>query len=138
LKTYYVIFVSGYFTDASGPNSAVLGISLGDTGVVAMFKDVIRSTDIGVPNVVRYVEQASLTHELGHSIGLVANGVAMVAPHRDTAHGAHCSNNSCVMYWQIDGTNGAAAYAQAYVTSGNTILFDDACLADVDARSGGL
>ncbi len=48
-----MIFVSGHFADADGANPNVLGVSLGDAGVLAMFKDVIRSTDvIGLPNVV--------------------------------------------------------------------------------------
>jgi hypothetical protein len=138
LKTYYVVFVSGYFADANGPNMGVLGVSLGTTGVIAMFKDVIRGTNvIGLPNVVRYVEQSTLVHELAHAIGLVDNGVPLTSAHADAPHGAHCTNDACVMYWLNEGANDAAAYAQQHVLTNNTILFDAACLADVDALSGG-
>jgi hypothetical protein len=137
-KTYYVLFVGGHFADGNGPNPNVLGISLGGTGVVAMFKDVIRSTSsVGLPNVVRYVEQSTLIHEIAHAVGLVDTGVTMTQPHRDATHGAHCTNDRCVMYWLNEGASDAAAYVQQHVVSNNSILFDAACLADVDALTGG-
>ena len=135
-KTYYVIFVSGHYADANGPNTQVLGVEVGTTGVVAIFKDVITaSTGSGIPNLGRYVEQTTLTHELAHGIGLVDNGVPMVADHKDAPHGAHCTNSHCIMYWANEGTSGAISFATQNVTGGNTILFDAACLADVDARN---
>jgi hypothetical protein len=135
-RAYYVIFLSGHFADANGVQNGVLGVSIGDT--IAMFKDVINSTNIVVaPNVVRYVEQSTLIHELAHSIGLVDNGVHMVAAHKDAAHGAHCNDQNCVMFWQNDGANDAARFAQQRLVTGSSILFDDQCLADVDALTGG-
>jgi len=135
-KTYYVMFVSGHYADANGPIPTVLGISFGDT--IAMFKDVIRSTnDIANPNTVRYVEQSTMIHELAHSIGLVDNGIPMVATHKDAEHGAHCNNPDCVEYWLNEGASDARAFALRRLLSNNTILFDAACLADVDALTGG-
>jgi hypothetical protein len=136
-KTYYVLFVSGNFTDGNGPQPGVLGVSLGDTGVIAMFKDVIESTQGVIPNVERFVEQSTLVHELGHAIGLVDNGVEPVTAHHDTEHGAHCSNEDCVMYWLNEGASDMAQFAGQFVVSGDSILFDDACLGDVDALTGG-
>lgn len=136
-KTYYIVFVGGHFTDANGPNPNVLGVSLGGSGVIALFKDVIRSSGGVVGNVARYVEQSTLIHEIAHSIGLVDNGVVMVTPHKDTTHGAHCTNDRCVMYWLNEGANDAAAFVQQNVLTGNTVLFDAACLQDVDALTGG-
>ncbi|MBA2542569.1 MAG: hypothetical protein H0V17_23200, partial [Deltaproteobacteria bacterium] len=138
-KTYYLIFVSGFFTDGNGPNSGVLGVSIGTTGVIAMFKDVIDSTNvIGVPSVVRFVEQATIIHELGHAFGLVDNGVPMATPHRDPDHGAHCDDDACVMYFANEGAADATAFVQQRVLTGNSILFDANCLADADAQTGGL
>ena len=135
-RTYYVVFVSGHFADAGGVQSFVLGVSIGDT--IAMFKDVIRSTNIVLaPNVVRYVEQSTLIHELAHSIGLVDNGVPLATQHKDAPHGAHCNNQDCVMFWQNEGSSDAAQFVQRRLLTGSTILFDDACLGDVDALSGG-
>nr|MBA3498912.1 hypothetical protein [Deltaproteobacteria bacterium] len=135
-KTYYVLFVSGFFTDANGPNNAVLGVSIGDTGVIVMFKDVVRSAS-GLSNIQRYVEQSTLVHELGHAIGLVNNGVPLASPHQDAEHGAHCTNESCVMFWQNEGASAMAAWATQFVLTSNTILFKPECLADVDALTGG-
>ncbi|HEY4058713.1 MAG TPA: hypothetical protein VGM39_19000 [Kofleriaceae bacterium] len=131
---YYVVFVSGHFTDDSGPNPNVLGVSIGNTRVLVMFKDVIASTQsLAFPNTEKYVEQSTLVHELGHAVGLVDNGIPMVAPHKDSAHGAHCTNDHCTMYWVNEGATSAAQFAQTYITSGNSIIFGDECLADVDA-----
>ncbi|HEU4611988.1 MAG TPA: hypothetical protein VFS15_07915 [Kofleriaceae bacterium] len=133
-RSYYVVFLSGHFSDASGPQNFVLDVSVGNT--VAMFKDVIRSTDIVVaPNVVRYVEQSTLIHELAHSIGLVDNGVPMALSHDDAAHRPHCNNPDCVMYWQNEGSSDAVKFAQQQLVTGSSILFDAACLADVDAMT---
>jgi hypothetical protein len=136
-KAYYVLFDSGHFADDTGVQTGVLGVSLGGTGVIAMFKDVIRSTDVpGFPNVVRFVEQSTLIHELAHALGLVDNGVPLASPHRDSDHGAHCDNDRCVMFFANEGAADAAQFVRDVVVSGNTILFDDACLADVDALTG--
>ena len=137
MKSYYVVFVSGHFADASGVQKGVLGVSIGDT--IAMFKDVIRTSDmIGQPNVVRYVEQSTLIHELTHSVGLVDNGVPMVTPHKDAAHGAHCNNPDCVMYWLNEGAADARDFTLRRLLTGSSLLFDDNCLADLDAKTGGL
>jgi hypothetical protein len=135
-KTYWMIFLSGHFADGNGVQTQVLGVSVGDT--VAMFKDVIEATGSTLsPNTARYVEQSTLVHELSHSIGLVDNGVPMVAPHKDAAHGAHCNNPDCVMYWLNEGASDASDFALRRLLTGDTILFDAACLADVDALTGG-
>jgi hypothetical protein len=108
------------------------------TGVIAMFKDVIRSTNVpAFPNVVRFVEQSVLVHEGAHAIGLVDNGVKLASQHKDAEHGAHCTNDRCVMYWLNEGATDAAQFARMYVISGESILFDAACLGDVDALTGG-
>ena len=135
--TYYVVFVSGLYTDGTGPRPNVLAVSIGSTGVIAMFKDVIAGTGGVVPNVEKFVEQSTLVHELGHAVGLVANGVATTSAHHDAAHGAHCTNDGCVMYYLNEGAGDMATFVRQYVTSGDAILFDAACLADVDALTGG-
>jgi hypothetical protein len=138
VKTYYILFVSGHFATAEGPRPTVLGVSIGSTGVIAMFKDVIRSTNNPLlPNVVRFVEQATIIHELGHAFGLTNNGVPMVTPHQDTEHGAHCDDDACVMYYLNEGASDATAFVTERVLGGDSILFDANCLADADALTGG-
>lgn len=137
-KTFYLIWVSGNYTNNDGVQSGVLGVSIGSTGVVAMFKDVIESTgSVVFPNLERFVEQSVLIHEMGHAVGLVENGVPAIADHHDDAHGAHCSNDQCVMYWLNEGASDMAQFARDFVLRNDSILFDDDCLADVDALTGG-
>jgi hypothetical protein len=137
-KTYYLVFVSGNFANGDGVQGGVLGVSIGDTGVVAMFKDVIESTGtVLVPDLERFVEQSVLIHELGHALGLVDNGVPTVADHHDAEHGAHCASDRCVMYWLNEGASDMAQFATDFVIGNDSILFDDDCLADVDALTGG-
>ena len=133
--TYYVVFVDGYFDDGTGPQTDVLGISIGDTGVVGMFKPVIASTETSVGAVSKFVEQTTLVHELGHAVGLVNNGISMQAAHQDTDHGHHCTNGKCTMYWANEGTASAISFARSIAQTGSTVLFDDACLADIDAAA---
>jgi hypothetical protein len=137
VKTYYVLFVGGVYGEG-GPQPGVLGVTLGDTGVVVMFKDVIAGTaSVATPNLERYVEQSTLVHEIGHAVGLVRFGVPLTSSHHDDAHGAHCTNQDCVMYWLNEGASDMAQYTTRLVLARDSILFDAACLADVDALTGG-
>ncbi len=132
--TFYVLWLDGYFEDASGERANVLGVSIGATGVLAMFKPVIESTASPLsPNLEKFVEQTTLVHEFGHAVGLVANGVPLTSAHQDEEHGKHCNNASCVMYWANEGAADAAAFARDYVLGGDSVLWGDECLADVDA-----
>ena len=137
-ETYWVVFLGGQYTDASGPQANVLGVSLGNgTNVIAMFKDAIRSTSSVVqPNTSRYVEQTTLIHEIGHAIGLVDNGIAAVTTHRDATHGPHCDDRDCVMYWLNEGASEATSFALRRVLTSDQLVFDAACLADIDQARG--
>lgn len=132
-SSFYVLFLKGYFNDGQQVRSDVLGVSIGDTEVIAMFKPVI-SQSSGQPGIRKFVEQSTLIHEFGHAVGLVNNGVNMVTPHQDTAHGAHDQNDQCVMYYANEGAAAATAFASKYLQTGDEILFDSNCLADTAAR----
>jgi predicted Zn-dependent protease len=129
--TFYFVWLDGYYRDSAGVNKNVLGVSLGATGVLAMFKPVIAGTG-GTPglNVERYVEQATVVHEFGHAAGLVDNGLAMTSAHDDAAHHAHCTNQECIMFWAIEGASGAVTYVQKSLLASNTILWGQECLDD--------
>jgi predicted Zn-dependent protease len=132
--SYYVLFVDGVFRDDSGERDTVLGVSLGNTRVIAMFKPVIRSTEGPLLAVSRFVEQSVLIHEMGHALGLVANGIALTSAHHDEAHGAHCTNRDCVMYYVNEGASDLALFVRDYITSGDVLLFGSECIADVRAE----
>ena len=129
--TFYVVWLDGYLRDGEGVRSDVLGVSFGKTGVLAMFKPVIRSS-ASAPGIARFVEQSTLVHEFGHAVGLVNNGLAVTAPHQDAANGAHCTNERCVMYYANEGAAAAVAFVRRYVSTGNEVLFAPDCLADLD------
>lgn len=125
---FYVYFLKGYYDSGSGPNTAVLGVSLGGTPILALFKDVIESS--GSTAVRKYVEQSTLVHEMGHAIGFVNNGVPMVTNHQDVAHGAHTTNTECVMYWQNEGASNLASFVQKFILNGTTVMWGPEVLQD--------
>lgn len=91
-----VIFLNGKFEGKSN----VLGVQLNGHPYAFVFKDVV--TGAGGDSVSqRYVEQATVVHEIGHAIGLVNNGVPMVDAHEDPSHSHHTTNTDCVMYWAV-------------------------------------
>lgn len=130
-RAYYMLFVDGFFQDASGVRNNVLGISIGDTRSTFIFKRALGSAGYSV-------EQATVVHEFGHAVGLVANGIPVTSPHHDEAHPAHCTNaDACVMYWAIEqSVSSAADLVTRLLVGDNKVLFDDACLNDARAAGG--
>lgn len=135
LASFYIVFLNGYYDDGTGPQDQVIGVSIGQTGVIAIFKPVITATESFFVGVSRYVEQSTLVHEFGHAIGLVNNGLPLQTPHQDTAHGNHCLNDKCVMFWENEGAESAATFAQQTLATGSDILFGSECLDDIDAAN---
>lgn len=120
-----------FFLKGRAENANVVGLHLSGTQTLVIFKDVVAdsgSTDL----VKRYVEQATVVHEVGHAVGLVNNGIPMTGtPHEDTSHRAHCSNPDCVMYWQNEGAADLARFLQSRINDPDVVLLDRACLNDV-------
>lgn len=92
-----VIFLNGTFNG----NNNILGVNFSGFPFSFVFKDIV--VGAGGDSVgQRYVEQATVVHELGHAIGLVNNGLPMVSSHEDGAHARHSSDSNCVMYWMVE------------------------------------
>ena len=128
--SFYAVWLPGYYDDGETVRMDVLGVSFGDTGIVAMFKPVIAGAGgLGV-GTEKLVEQVTLVHEFGHAAGLVNNGLPMHTPHQDEAHGRHCSNTDCVMYYAVESTQDVVGFVAASLTSNTAILWGDECLAD--------
>lgn len=129
--TFQIFFLNGRAAEHDG----IIGFHINGTNIIAIFKDVIKATGEGEPlqAVPKYVEQSTLVHEMGHALGLVNNGVPMVNKHQDSAHGAHCSEPKCVMYWSNEGATGLTEFAKNAFLNQTMIMFDDKCLKD--ARS---
>lgn len=130
---FAIVFVKGYFLDESSQSTrpTVLGLSVNGTSVVAIFKDVVKDSSL-ILNIRKFVEQSTLVHEFGHSMGLVDNGIPLATNHYDssapTEH--HCLNTNCVMYWANEGAADAVQFAQQLNSSGNTVIFGSECLND--------
>lgn len=131
-RVFHVLWIDGYLLYEGERQTGVLGVSIGDTGVIAMFKPVIET--LGFSDTVRrFGEQATLIHEFGHAIGLVNNGLEMQAQHQDAANGAHCDDDECVMYWANEGASDLVDFVLRYVTTGDSVLFGADCRDDVQA-----
>lgn len=130
-SNFNIFFLNG----VSKENSSAIGFHISETNVIAIFKDVIKSTassslSLAQPLVPKYVEQATLVHEMGHALGLVDNGVPMHTPHQDTEHKAHCSNQNCVMYYSNEGTTSMMSFAAKALSEYTIVMFDQQCLND--------
>jgi hypothetical protein len=132
--TFYAVWVDGFFEDEDGVQNGVLGVSIGNTGVIAMFKPVLAGAE-ALPRVVRFGEQTTFIHEFAHAAGLVNRGIPLTSEHHDDEHGAHCSNTRCVMYWANARLLSLLDFVRNFIDSGDTIVFEDDCLDDIDAFS---
>lgn len=131
----HVLWLDGRFETADGIQNGVIGVSIGSTGIIAMFKPVIRS--LGNNDRTRsYGEQATLVHEFGHAVGLVNRALTMSVDHQDVEHGQHCTNPDCIMYWAIEGASGLGNFLGRNLLSEPEVLFDGDCLDDVAAGLG--
>lgn len=130
---FYVVFLNGLYDDGTGAKNDILGVSLGGSGVIAIFKRVISGQESGLPGVTKVLEQSTLVHELGHAFGLVRDGVALTSAHEDGAHAHHCANDKCVMSWSAERVGSAVAVAKSFLATGTTVIYAADCLADLDA-----
>jgi hypothetical protein len=126
---FFVLFLKGRFESEDGPDNRIIGVSIVGTPVIAIFKDTVLSSS-SIPQVARFVEQATLVHEFGHVMGLVNNGVPMVSDHLDPEHPRHCTNNQCVMYWVNEGTSDMAEFVRRLIDSDSLVMFSEECLED--------
>lgn len=135
LATYQAVFLASRFRDEAGVvRDDVLGLSIPRSSVVVVFKPTIAAIEAGGNAAAsRFVEQATLVHELGHAFGLVDDGVPARTPHRDPEHGAHCLNELCVMHHANEGAQAARDLARRRAEGGGLVLFGQECLDDVAA-----
>lgn len=134
----YVMFVNGG-SDSDGDNRMVLGAAYSGSSVV-MFKDNIRQVrqncfslvGLTCPSV-GTIEDAVTTHEVGHILGLVNNGIEMQNDRDDPESPGHSTNRNSVMYKSVPTGN-----IIEFVRNGNRIPneFDADDRADMKAAGG--
>ena len=121
----YIIVTDGYDTAAS-----ILGFAYRNTSICLFGKDIFDHSG-GIGEVTKVsLESTVLEHEFGHLFGLVNLGTPMQAPHQDVAHGYHCSNIHCLMYYATD-THDALPGLSGYIP-----VLDSNCLHDLAANGG--
>jgi hypothetical protein len=136
-----VMFVDGSYSHPE-TGGITLGLAWGHRHI-AMFAETIESgcRAAGLGLIGPLQEQACaaaelgvLTHEVGHVIGLVDNGLTMVEDHRDPDHGHHDISRDCVMYWAYEGDGLFDTLAQRLLGGEDADLqFDAPCLGDIGA-----
>lgn len=103
----HLLFLAGH-SDADDNNGKVLGVSIG-TDLIIIFTDSVASScsSVALPPCFdnKPIFRAVVTHEFGHALGLVNNGVAMVKDHEDASHKRHSSNQDSVMYWAVESSD---------------------------------
>lgn len=94
-----------------------------------------RSSNITVAD----VEEAVLSHEMGHLSGLVNLGSPMITPHEDPAASNHCDIDGCLMGAEIEFGGGLMGILERRALAGKSQAvpnLDSACLADLQANGG--
>jgi len=128
---FFVVFLNGYFEGASGPDRGILSAYVIGTTVIAVSKPAVDAASSGdLPVVGKYMELFALVHEMGHALGLVNHGIPMTVDHEDAAHPAHCSNASCIMYWQNEGAWAVRQFVQNFIATGDENVYGAECLQD--------
>ena len=96
------IFIADGDYAANKNDSKALGLAYGPTSI-ALFGKTIKDYSGGLnqPST-EVLESTVLMHEFCHLLGLVNNGTPMVTNHQDAAHGHHCSNQDCLMYYAAE------------------------------------
>lgn len=122
----YFIVLDGEFSQSN-----VLGIAHYNTSM-ALFGKPIQNTSDGLGQASRSViEETVMKHEAGHIFGLVNNGIEMQEHHQDEENGAHCDEESCLMYFSVRTTD---FFANLF--GGSVPELDEFCIADLQAAGG--
>ena len=122
----YILYTNGYFTDNN-----VLGAAYRNTSLVIFGKNVRdNSGGLGQTSPTK-LEGTVMEHEFGHILGLVGIGSPMQTNHKDAAHGNHCTNTGCLMYYAADTKD-----ILGFLLTGSVPSFDANCTADLQANGG--
>ena len=122
----YILYTNGYFTDNN-----VLGAAYRNTSLVIFGKNV-RDNSGGLGQTSRTkLEATVMEHEFGHILGLVGIGSPMQTNHKDAAHGNHCNNTGCLMYYASDTRD-----ILGFLLTGSIPPLDANCIADLQANGG--
>lgn len=127
--TIFMFFADGDYS-ANLPSLKYFGLTMSNSSLTVFEKTVkVYAGASGQPSVVN-LESTVALHELGHMFGLVDNGSPMQSAHQDSAHAAHCDNDTCLMYFNSDTSDGVARVVSSVLT------LNPNCLQDLKAAGG--
>jgi len=129
--TAWIMFLDAEYTESTDTQK-VLGLSYNASSIAIFEKSLFTYVQPDMPSR-GTLETVVLDHEFGHLLGLVDNGTPMTTPHKDSDHGAHCSNTECLMYWKTEqnvNLSDILGGTDTYPT------LDANCLADLRAAGG--
>lgn len=122
----YFLFLNGAFSAQSN----VLGIAYNNTSM-AIFQEKIQDNSGGITQPSQStVEGIVMNHEMGHNLGLVANGSPMQTEHQDDPNGHHCDDESCLMHFAVRTTDFIANL------TGDAPVLNQNCIDDLQANGG--
>jgi len=125
------IAVNLLYLDGTYTEDNVLGFAYRNTSLCIFAKKVWESSGaLGQVSRTK-LESTILQHELSHLFGLVNLGSTMQAAHEDAAHEKHCSNTTCLMYYQTQTTGIMGTLMNGAIPS-----LDANCKADLKANGG--
>ncbi len=97
--TMWIAYLDGVFAESA----SALGVSYESSGA-AIFMDQVRNAATAIIHAAE-IEEAALTHEAGHLLGLVNMFAKSRYDHEDPAHPGHSKYEDSVMYWAIEDTS---------------------------------
>ncbi|MFN2440778.1 MAG: hypothetical protein ABR503_16355 [Chitinophagaceae bacterium] len=122
----YILYTNGAYTQNN-----VLGVAHKNTSA-ALFGKKIKDNSGGLGQTSRTkLEATVLEHEVAHLLGLVDIGTVMQTPHKDVAHGNHCNNENCLMYYASETTD-----ILGFLLTGNIPSLDANCINDLRGNGG--
>ncbi|GGW23538.1 hypothetical protein [Arenibacter certesii] len=129
-----------YFTDASSDSDkpeedlVTLGAVYKNTSMVIYEATIRRLAKKSLLITTADVEAATLSHEVGHLLGLVDLGSPSVNPHQDPEAPSHCSETNCLMRAELQFGSGMAKMLAA--KRGSNPGFGVECIKDLRANGG--
>jgi len=131
-----------FFADGGSENDTETSFTLGsayqNTSLV-VYRNTLFNF-VGGPNDVTITDLETITaeHEFGHLFGLVniSNDDIHNSGHIDPENDKHCVIEDCIMYFSSSAGREAIEARFQNRTPGNIPVFDDLCLADLQAKGG--